>query len=145
MSSINTFTPEQLHTITSPAAAGVVVYCTDTDEVLLTKRSEKKKALPGFWSVPGGESEVNSFESMEACARREFEEETGHVIPLATKLVCMDRYHSTDRLYFVFVYRTKNKFFIKLNDEHSEAKWFKRTSIPEPISDAITDVISKLA
>jgi 8-oxo-dGTP pyrophosphatase MutT (NUDIX family) len=57
-------------------AAGGVVYrlCqTGETEVVLIKRN-------GFWDIPKGRRD--SGESLEACAAREFSEETGSAIPL---------------------------------------------------------------
>lgn len=143
MSTINHITPEELSQIKKPAAAGLLVATSD-NQFLLTKRTSKAKYLPGHWSVPSGESHVNELESMEDCARREFEEETTHKIPQDGKLFCIDRYYADERMYFLFFYRVKEKFFVKIDWEHDEVGWFKKENLPEPMAPQILDAISRI-
>lgn len=140
---INHITPEQLSKIKKPAAAGLLVATTD-NQFLLMKRTKKAKYLPSCWSVPSGESEVNLLESMEDCARREFKEETLHEIPKSEKLICIDRYYTDERMYFLFFWRVKQKFFVKIDWEHEEVGWFTKNNLPQPISPEILDAISRI-
>ena len=55
-----------------------LVYLRDGENVLLAKRPMTKKYYPGKWVGLGGKIEPG--ESMEACAVREFREETGLTI-----------------------------------------------------------------
>lgn len=136
-------TPEQLSNIKKPAAAGVLVM-NDSGEFLLTQRTSKAHYLGGYWSVPSGESNVNQLESLEECARREFREETLHIIPDNAKLTCLDRYYADERIYFLFLYRVPKKFFVKLDWEHQDLGWFKKDNLPDPVAPQILDAISKL-
>lgn len=143
MSTINHITPEELSQIRKPAAAGVLVM-NSAGEFLLTQRTDKAYYLPGHWSVPSGESNVNELESLEDCARREFLEETTHKIPEGEKLICMDRYYADERMYFLFLYRTKSRFFVKIDWEHQNVGWFTKDNLPEPMAPQILDTISRL-
>jgi 8-oxo-dGTP pyrophosphatase MutT (NUDIX family) len=143
MQKINKITPEELSAIKKPAASGVLVMTHD-GQFLLTKRNSKAHYLGGYWSVPSGESNVNELESLEDCARREFFEETTHEIPKSEKLLCLNRYYADNRLYFLFLYRTKKKFFVKIDWEHEDVNWFTKENLPSPIAPQILDAISKL-
>lgn len=143
MSTINHISPEELSQIRKPAAAGVLVM-NSAGEFLLTQRTDKAYYLPGHWSVPSGESNVNELESLEDCARREFKEETLYEIPASEKLICMDRYYADERMYFLFLYRTKGRFFVKIDWEHQNVGWFTKDNLPEPMAPQILDTISRL-
>lgn len=140
----NIITPEELAKIRNPAAAGILVLCQDTNEYLLAKRNPKASFYGGVWSVPSGEANVNQMESMENCARREFLEETQFQIPPDQPIRLIDRYYVDERMYFLFLYKVKKKFFIQLDNEHTEAGWFTKETLPEPISAQILDAISRL-
>jgi 8-oxo-dGTP pyrophosphatase MutT (NUDIX family) len=143
MANINNITPEQLSKIIKPGAAGVLAMTT-SGEFLLTKRTSRAHYLGGHWSVPSGEVEVNTLESMEDCARREFFEETTHHIPLDAKLTCIDRYFADDRMYFLFLYTVKKRFFVKIDWEHEDVNWFTKDNLPQPISSQIFDAINRI-
>ena len=119
MNNINYISPEELSQVKKPAASGVLVMTAD-GEFLLTKRTSKAHYLGGHWSVPSGESDVNNFESLEDCARREFFEETTHEIPTSSKLIVIDRYYTDNRIYFLFLYKVKKRFFVKIDWEHED-------------------------
>jgi 8-oxo-dGTP pyrophosphatase MutT (NUDIX family) len=140
---INNITPEEMSQIRKPAAAGVLVM-TKYGEFLLTQRSDKAHFLPGHWTVPSGESEVNKLESLEDCARREFFEETTHRIPEREKLICIDRYFADERMYFLFLYKTEKRFFVKIDWEHKDVNWFTKNNLPSPMSPQILDAINRL-
>lgn len=143
MPKINLISPEELSKIYRPGAAGILTV-TSNGEYLLTKRTSKAKYLGGHWSVPSGEVDVNALESMEECARREFFEETTHQIPTNSKLICIDRYFSDDRIYFLFLYKVKQKFFVKIDWEHEDVNWFTKDNLPEPIAPQILDAIKRI-
>ena len=143
MNKINNITPEELSEINKPAASGALVM-TENKQFLLTKRTSKAHYLDSHWSVPSGESNVNQLESLEDCARREFFEETTHVIPEKTQLICLDRYYADRRLYFLFLYQVKKKFFVKIDFEHDDMNWFTKDNLPSPMAPQILDAISKL-
>jgi 8-oxo-dGTP pyrophosphatase MutT (NUDIX family) len=143
MAKINNIEPEELSKIYKPGAAGVLTV-NENGEFLLTKRNSKAAYLGGFWSVPSGEVEINNLESMEQCARREFFEETTHQIPENHKLICIDRYFTDDRMYFLFVYKVKKRFFVKIDWEHEDVNWFTKNNLPDPISPQIYDAIHRI-
>jgi 8-oxo-dGTP pyrophosphatase MutT (NUDIX family) len=143
MANINHITPDQLSKIIKPGAAGVLTMTT-SGEFLLTKRTSRAHYLGGHWSVPSGEVDVNSLESMEDCARREFFEETTHQIPSQTKIVCVDRYFVDDRMYILFLYKVKSRFFVKIDWEHEDVNWFTKDNLPQPISSQIYDAIQRI-
>jgi len=143
MSNINHISPEELSNIINPGAAGVLVM-TSGGEFLLTKRTIKARYLPEFWSVPSGEVNVNELESMRDCAIREFFEETSYQIPINAKLNCIDRYFTDNRMYFLFLYRVKERFPVKIDWEHEDANWFTKDNLPQPISSQIYDAIQRI-
>lgn len=143
MPNINYISPDQLSKIIKPGAAGILAM-TASGEFLLTKRTSRAKYLGGHWSVPSGEVDVNNLESMEDCARREFFEETTHGIPLDAKLTCIDRYFADDRMYFLFLYKVKKRFFVKIDWEHEDVNWFTKDNLPQPISSQIYDAIQRI-
>jgi len=143
MAKINQISPEELSKIMKPGAAGLLVM-TKAGEFLLTKRTSRAHYLPGHWSVPSGESNVNEFESLEDCARREFFEETTHQISKEAKLFCIDRYYADQRMYFLFLHKVEKKFFVKIDWEHEDFNWFTKDKLPEPLAPQIMDAISRI-
>lgn len=140
---MNKLTPEELTKIIKPGAAGVLTM-TDDGKFLLTKRTRRAKYLPSHWSVPSGEVNVLELESMENCARREFEEETTHKISPDSKLLLIDKWFSDNRLYFLFFYKVPKKFFVKIDWEHEEVNWFTKDNLPQPIAPQILDAIQRI-
>jgi 8-oxo-dGTP pyrophosphatase MutT (NUDIX family) len=140
---MNRLTVDELQKIIRPGAAGVLAMTVD-GKFLLTKRTSKAHYLPGHWSVPSGEVNVNEMESMENCARREFFEETTHQIPKETKLALIDRWFTDGRMYFLFIYIVPKKFFVKIDWEHEDVNWFTKDNLPEPMSPQILDAISRI-
>ena len=140
---MNKFTDTQLSKIIKPAAAGILAMTSD-GKFLLAKRTSKAHYLPGTWSVPSGEANVNEMESMENCARREFEEETTHKISDDAKLPLIDKWFTDNRMYFLFLYTVPKKFFVKIDWEHEEVNWFTKDNLPSPMAPQILDAISKL-
>jgi 8-oxo-dGTP pyrophosphatase MutT (NUDIX family) len=140
---MNKITPEELSQIVKPAAAGVLTMTQD-GKFLLAKRTSKAHYLPGHWSVPSGESNVNEYESMETCARREFYEETTHKIPNEANLFLIDRWLTDSRMYYLFLYTVSKRFFVKIDWEHEDVNWFGKDSLPSPISPQIFDAIQRI-
>lgn len=140
---MNTLTPDQLTKIIKPGAAGVLTMTND-GKFLLTKRTRKANYLGGHWSVPSGEVNVLELESMEDCARREFEEETTHKIPADARLLLIDKWFADDRLYFLFFYKVPKKFFVKIDWEHEEVNWFTKDNLPQPMAPQILDAIQRI-
>lgn len=140
---MNVITPDQLTKIIKPAAAGILSMTAD-GKFLLAKRTSRAHYLPGTWSVPSGEANVNEMESMENCARREFEEETTHKIPSEARLPLIDKWFTDNRMYFLFLYVVPKKFFVKIDWEHEEVNWFTKDNLPQPISPQIFDAIQRI-
>lgn len=143
MHNIQEITPEQLSNIKNIPASGLLIM-TNSGEFLLMRRRNDAKYYPGYWSIPSGEVDSKNLESMEMCARREFEEETTAKISENGKLYCFDRYFAEDRIYFLFVHKTDKKMFIKINSEHDSFGWFRKESLPEPLTPQVLDAISRI-
>ena len=140
---MNKFTGDELSKLFKPAAAGILTMTSD-GKFLLARRTSKAHYLPDTWSVPSGEANVNEMESMETCARREFEEETTHKIPNETRLLLIDKWFTDNRMYFLFLYKVPKKFFVKIDWEHEEVNWFTKDNLPQPISPQILDAIQRI-
>jgi 8-oxo-dGTP pyrophosphatase MutT (NUDIX family) len=103
-------------------------------EVLLLKRTEKARFMPGVWVFPGGSVEDFDGEGTagrEACARRELGEEAGIDLPAEEELVPFCRWITPA----VISRRFDAWFFLALAPAHTppkpdleevtEARWFE--------------------
>src|SRR5512133_480483 len=102
------------------------------DRLLLMKRSDS-----GCWGPPGGATEPG--ERVEEAAKRETLEETGLEIGEMSLFNVFSgpelyyKYPNGDEVYNVtIVYLSRDwRGDIKINDEHTEWKWFEKAEIPE--------------
>ncbi len=116
----------------------------EQDRLLLMKRSDS-----GCWGPPGGAVEPG--ETVETAARREVREETG--LELGEMVLfgvfsgpeLFYRYPNGDEVHNVtIVYQARHPGGgIRLNDEHTEWRWFAAADIPEDLSPPIRPVIEK--
>ena len=103
-------------------------------EVLLLKRSEEAKFMPGVWVFPGGGVDPDDGEGeagYRACAVRELEEEAGISLPDEEELVLFSRWVTPE----VISRRFDAWFFLALAPAHTppepdgvettEARWFE--------------------
>lgn len=122
-----------LHTVAQPIFVSEV-YITYQDEVLMFKRSEKKKKFPGFWSIPGGHIEAG--EDPMASAIREIKEETNITLkPENIKLKVVAMHHHLDReeMFVAFAYEATipKKITPKPKDAEGSAHWMKKSEAME--------------
>lgn len=109
-------------------------------EVLLLKRTESAKFMPGVWVFPGGavdEGDGEGEAAYRACAVRELEEEAGIALPEGEELVLFSRWITPE----VVSRRFDAWFFLALAPAHSppepdgvettEAAWFEPTAALE--------------
>jgi 8-oxo-dGTP pyrophosphatase MutT (NUDIX family) len=102
-------------------------------EVLLLKRTESARFMPGVWVFPGGSVDPSDGESRagyEACALRELEEEAGISLADGAELVLFSRWITPE----VISSRFDAWFFLAIVPPHStprpdgvetvEARWF---------------------
>lgn len=103
-------------------------------EVLLLKRTEQARFMPGVWVFPGGSVDVDDGEDearFRACAVRELEEEAGIALGAGAELVLFSRWITPE----VISRRFDAHFFLALAPPHSpprpdgaetvEAGWFE--------------------
>ncbi len=103
-------------------------------EVLLLKRAESAKFMPGVWVFPGGGVDPDDGEGeagFRACAVRELEEEAGIALPADEELVLFSRWITPE----VVSRRFDAWFFLALAPAHTpphpdgvettEARWFE--------------------
>ncbi|MDQ3724699.1 MAG: NUDIX hydrolase [Actinomycetota bacterium] len=103
-------------------------------EVLLLKRSEEAKFMPGVWVFPGGsldEADGSDEAGLRACALRELAEEAGIELPAGEELVPFTRWITPE----VIATRFDAWFFLALAPAHTppqpdgvettEARWFE--------------------
>lgn len=103
-------------------------------EVLLLKRTESAKFMPGVWVFPGGSVDDGDGEDVarfKACAKRELEEEAGIALPEDEELVLFSRWITPE----VVSRRFDAWFFLAFAPAHTpprpdgtetvEAGWFE--------------------
>lgn len=103
-------------------------------EVLLLRRSEEAKFMPGVWVFPGGsldEADGADETGLRACAVRELAEEAGIELPAGEELVPFTRWITPE----VIATRFDAWFFLALAPAHTppqpdgvettEARWFQ--------------------
>jgi 8-oxo-dGTP pyrophosphatase MutT (NUDIX family) len=86
--------------------------------VLLLKRTERAKFMPGVWVFPGGAVDAGDGADQagfEACAVRELEEEAGIALPAGEELVLFSRWITPE----VVSRRFDAWFFLALSPAHS--------------------------
>lgn len=124
---------------------GAAVLVLDKENrLLLMKRSDNRD-----WGIPGGSLEPG--EVVEAAARRETVEETGLEIAEMSLFGVFSgpelyyRYPNGDEVYNITIAYVSCAWRgeIRLNDEHSEWRWFAAPDLPEEISPPITPVIEQ--
>jgi ADP-ribose pyrophosphatase YjhB (NUDIX family) len=116
----------------------------EKNRLLLMKRSDS-----GFWGPPGGAVEPG--EVVEDAAKRETFEETGLEICEMSHFGVFSgpelyyKYPNGDEVYNVTIVYLSNNWRgdVKINDEHTEWRWFEVSEIPENISPPIKPVIEK--
>ncbi|HEY3310512.1 MAG TPA: NUDIX domain-containing protein [Anaerolineales bacterium] len=113
-----------------------------------------KRADNGCWGPPGGSTEPG--EKVEDAARRETFEETGLKIDGMTMFGVFSgpelyyKYPNGDEVFNVTIAyiadepgNLAGEPQVRLNDEHSEWRWFAATEIPENISPPVIPVIEQ--
>jgi 8-oxo-dGTP pyrophosphatase MutT (NUDIX family) len=109
-------------------------------EVLMLKRTEKAKFMPGVWVFPGGAVEPGDGEDeagYKACAVRELEEEAGIALDPEEELVLFSRWITPE----VVSRRFDAWFFLALSPPHAppkpdgvettDARWFEPSAALE--------------
>ncbi len=107
-------------------------------QVLLLRRSDEARFMPGLWVFPGGAVDPDDGEGEAghmACAARELREEAGIELPAATELVGFSRWITPE----VVTRRFDARFYLALAPPHSpprpdgvettEAGWFEPAAV----------------
>jgi 8-oxo-dGTP pyrophosphatase MutT (NUDIX family) len=108
-------------------------------EVLLLRRSDEGDA-GGCWAFPGGK--VEEGESLIEAAVRESIEEIG--LHPQGKLTPFSNETNETVDYTTFIQALPDQFFPKLNEEHTEANWFDKNNLPEPLHPGVRRVLKKI-
>lgn len=114
------------------------------NRLLLMKRSDND-----CWGIPGGSLEPG--EVVESAAKRETFEETNLTVGEMTLFGVFSgpelfyKYPNEDEVYNVIVAYLSHDWHgeVKLNDEHTEWRWFTSHEIPDDLSPPIKPVIAK--
>ena len=99
-------------------------------EILLLKRSADRKVYPNLWSLPSGKMEWG--EEVKEAVIREVKEETGlkiRVIKFTGKYYDEKGRHPTKTIVCLPHYCEVASGKLKINEESSEARWFKPKEI----------------
>jgi len=100
------------------------------EKILLIKRAEKEDKFYGFWSIPGGGTEIN--ETYEEALDREILEEISCKIK-SRKYFKSYYYKVNEDLHVRSIYfEGEIEGIIKLNKESLEYKWFSYEEIKNP-------------
>ena len=116
----------------------------EQNRLLLMKRSDN-----GSWGIPGGSIEPG--EVVEDAARRETLEETGLDIGETSLFGVFSgpelyyQYPNGDEVYNVSIVYVSHDWHgeLRLNEEHTEWKWFAACDIPEDVSPPVKPVIEQ--
>jgi 8-oxo-dGTP diphosphatase len=119
----------------------------DDGKILLLKRLESKRFLPGYYDVPGGK--VEEGEDPNLAVLRELKEETGLIGKIikpynvwhAIVELDGDKEHIIEIDYLVKVKRPEG--VTVANDEHSEFVWVDRHNIPKKITPELEGTVLK--
>ena len=121
---------------------GALLVLDEKKRLLMMKRSDN-----GCWGIPGGSNEPG--EVVEDTARRETFEETNLEVRDMSLLGVFSgpelfyKYPNGDEVYNVTIVYLSRDWHgaVKLNDEHTEWRWFAAHEIPEDLSPPIKPVI----
>ena len=121
--------------------AGLLIKC--KDRYLLCKRSEEA-TLPGIWSVPAGEVNINE-ESDEAAVRETYEETQISVDVEDTAYITMLNSTTHDGGNFhLYMSEIVDELRPVLDFEHEASGWFTRQSLPAPMDSGLKDAILEI-
>ena len=122
---------------------GVGVIVRREGRVLLGLRKGSHGA--GTWALPGGHLEFG--ESVEACAARETEEETGlRLGPLRLGPFTNDVMHAEDKHYVtVFVVAEAELGDVELREPHKCERWawFAPSALPQPLFQPLQSLLAR--
>lgn len=122
----------------------VLLVLDEQDRLLVMKRSDNR-----LWGVPGGAVEPGEF--IESAAKREALEEVNLAVGEMSLFGVFSgpelyyQYPNGDEVYNVSIVYLSHDWHgeIKLNDEHTEWKWFAADDIPEDFSPPIQPILDQ--
>jgi ADP-ribose pyrophosphatase YjhB (NUDIX family) len=122
---------KHLHEVATPIFT-VDVFIQYQDSILMFKRSETKKAFPGWWALPGGH--IDEGENPLSAAIREAKEETGLALtPQEMQLKFVATHYHTDRneVYIVFGFLAVIEHKPKQLEDNIEgtAQWIEKSQL----------------
>ena len=124
---------------------GVGALIVRDDEVLLLRR--RNVHGDGTWSTPGGH--VDFGETLERCAAREVEEETGLVVGEVRFLAVTNDVMPADDRHYVTVWmrcdHAGGEPRVAAAHEMSEVRWFPVDALPEPLFTSLANLTSGAA
>jgi len=112
---------------------GVGVICLRQSRLLMVKRINSHGS--GTWSTPGGHLEFG--ESLETCALRELEEETGIVGNAPRFITITNDIFPMEGKHYITVWmrmdHANGDASLNAPDESSEVGWFDLSDLPQPL------------
>jgi 8-oxo-dGTP pyrophosphatase MutT (NUDIX family) len=139
--------------------ATFIIQANAVGDILLLKRPPNHPKSPNQWTFPGGKrdfdedtwklkNKIEYIESIDACASREFEEETGARL----KLFAKEEVLSTSSKHIIYTYTALGFLDTDIlpkefpNTEHVEYMWWDpATEPPEGMSELALEVLGAIA
>lgn len=122
------------------SAAGVLVAALSTNRVLLLRRSDAVTE-PGTWGIPGGR--VDHGEQPRLTALRELSEETNYDGSLDMSHSPLFVFEDDGFRYETYLAFVVHEFEPHLNWEHSSARWFSISKLPEPLHFGVAEMFAE--
>jgi len=119
-------------------AAGILIVARDTRRVLLMLRSADVLE-PHTWALPGGKCETSDA-SMQACAVREFREESGYEGRLSVVKRPVHIYREPGFEFHNFIGVVNAEFEPDLDWENDDAGWFALNELPRPLHPGVREL-----
>jgi 8-oxo-dGTP pyrophosphatase MutT (NUDIX family) len=113
---------KETHGIEANFGAGIILFCTSTQRILLGKRSPNCGNEPNKWCIFGGMGNVE--EQPLECAVREFIEESELIPRKIVSGAIINTKPSNQFKFYTYLATCSKEYDATINHEHTEYGWF---------------------